>query len=461
MKLKITAGVLALVTAFGVLAGWGFGEYGTRRQLETYLETERQRSLDESLDHIEAIGSGLGKGLVSGSPRQKIIHFSEVWRHASQAQTNFTRLPVGNLGLQKTGTFLTQVGDFSYSLAKQQSRGQGLNNEQWERLRDLQVQAANLAAQLQDMRGRMNGENLRFTPSPTPVQTFRRLFGGAGTHELPPPVSEDFMNLDTETQENPSLIYDGPFSDHLEQAAPKALDPNQIGPDEARRRALAFAPKPAGIPYDARVVGEKTLTKLPSYSVQVFPAGGAAGDTFTLDVTRQGGQIVWMVTDREPGPDGMSVDQARTVAADFLRSRGFDSMTPTYSMSANGATVISFASLKDGVVLYPDLIKVKVARDTKTIVGFEALGYLMAHHQRTLPKPAVAAEDARNSLNPRLEVISQRLALIPLETLQEVLCWEFRTRLGDVTFLVYINALTGEEERILQVIDAPDGTFTM
>lgn len=457
MKLRITVGALALIAVVGALAGWAFGEYRTRLQLETFLENERQRSLEETIDHIQAIGTGLGKGLVSGSPRQGIIHLTEAWRHASQAQGNFTRLPVTNLGLQNTSRFLTQVGDFSYSLAKQHARGVPLNGDQWDRLRDLQAQAANISAQLNELRGQVSAERLRFTPSPTPFQTLT----GRNIHELPAPLSDGLMNLDTETQESPALIYDGPFSDHIEQAAPKGLGPGQITPEEARQRALAFVPKAEGSVYDARVIEDKTLTKIPSYSVEVSPSEGAAGDTFTLDISRQGGQVVWMISDREPGPDGITVDQARQAAVEFLKSRGFTTLVPTYSMSADGTAVIAFAHSQDGVIVYPDLIKVKVARDTGTVSGFEALGFLMAHHQRSLPQPTVSADQARESLNPRLEILSQRLSLIPLETLEEVLTWEFRTRLGETTFLIYINALTGDEERILQVIDAPDGTFTM
>jgi hypothetical protein len=70
-------------------------------------------------------------------------------------------------------------------------------------------------------------------------------------------------------------------------------------------------------------------------------------------------------------------------------------------------------------------------------------------------------EEARKRLSHRLHVVQQRLTLIPLEDLTEALAYEFRGKLGDTDFLIYINALTGDEEKIMQVIPSGGGELAL
>ena len=56
--------------------------------------------------------------------------------------------------------------------------------------------------------------------------------------------------------------------------------------------------------------------------------------------------------------------------------------------------------------------------------------------------------------------MSEGLAIIPTEFLTEILCWEFKGKVDDNEFIVYINAKNGEEEDILMIINTPNGTLT-
>jgi len=51
--------------------------------------------------------------------------------------------------------------------------------------------------------------------------------------------------------------------------------------------------------------------------------------------------------------------------------------------------------------------------------------------------------------------------MIPTEYKTEVLCWEFKGKVEDREFLVYINTQTGKEEDILVILNTPNGTLTM
>ena len=51
--------------------------------------------------------------------------------------------------------------------------------------------------------------------------------------------------------------------------------------------------------------------------------------------------------------------------------------------------------------------------------------------------------------------------MIPTEYQTELLCWEFKGKVEDRDFLVYINVETGKEEDVLLILDTPNGTLTV
>ena len=108
----------------------------------------------------------------------------------------------------------------------------------------------------------------------------------------------------------------------------------------------------------------------------------------------------------------------------------------------------------------PDLIKVKVALDDGSVLGIETSGYLNSHTERTFETNIISKEKAKEVLNKDLEIMSEGLALIPTKWNTEVYCWEFKGKVEDNEFLVYINAQTGKEQDILVIVNTPDGTLT-
>ena len=123
---------------------------------------------------------------------------------------------------------------------------------------------------------------------------------------------------------------------------------------------------------------------------------------------------------------------------------------------------ISFCATQDNVTLYPDLVKVTVALDDGGVIGFEARGYLMSHHTRTLNEPAISEEDARAAVDDSLTILSSGLAVIPTSGQYELLCREFICQTPDgMHVIVYINAETGIEENLLMLIENENGTLAL
>ena len=144
-----------------------------------------------------------------------------------------------------------------------------------------------------------------------------------------------------------------------------------------------------------------------------------------------------------------------------MTSKGFPNMKETYYLKQEGIVTINYAYSQDGVIMYPDLIKVKVALDNGEVLGIETSGYLNNHEERNLPEIKISKEEAKNTLNKDLQIESEGLAMIPTEWQSEIYCYEFKGKVDDSEFLVYINCENGREEDILVIKDTPNGTLTM
>lgn len=136
-------------------------------------------------------------------------------------------------------------------------------------------------------------------------------------------------------------------------------------------------------------------------------------------------------------------------------------MKETYYMREGNVITVNYAYNQDDVVIYPDLIKVKIALDNGEVLGIEATKYLNSHKEkRELKEVKITKEQAQELINPNLEIKSINKAIIPTEWKTEIMCWEIKGNTKGNDFLVYINVETGAEEDILMIIDTPNGTLT-
>ena len=77
----------------------------------------------------------------------------------------------------------------------------------------------------------------------------------------------------------------------------------------------------------------------------------------------------------------------------------------------------------------------------------EALGYLNAHTKRTLSENIISSEQAKEKLSDNITIENERMAVIPLDDKTEKYCYEFKGRVENKQFLVYINAQTRSRRR--------------
>ena len=195
--------------------------------------------------------------------------------------------------------------------------------------------------------------------------------------------------------------------------------------------------------------------------VDCFEYSLMLGDyALSAGVTKQGGEVLYLLCESDVGEVNLTQDAAVDAARAFLLARGYGSMEMSYMSLFDGILTVNFAAVQDEVVLYPDLVKVQVSMRDGTVVGLEPTGYLMNHVGRVIEIPKVTEADALMRIGSTLTATGARLCVIP-ENDAEYLCYEITATDGAGSFLVYIDAMTGVERELMQVVTDPSGAYVM
>ena len=267
---------------------------------------------------------------------------------------------------------------------------------------------------------------------------------------------ESFSNLEENFHEYAGLIYDGAFSEHLTSSEPKGLTGEDIDENKAKEIAEEFVGK-----NNIRETSSLGFSENATIPVYDFSITNNNEQNINISISKKGGHVVYMNSNREVSSEIISQEEAGNKAKEFLDAKGFTNMKETYYLKQEGIVTINYAYMQDNVIMYPDLIKVKIALDNGEVLGIETTGYLNNHTTRDISNIKITEEEAKKDLNKNLEIISSGMAVIPTEWKSEILCYEFKGKVEDKEFLVYINAENGREEDILIITNTPNGTLAM
>ncbi|PHS35045.1 MAG: germination protein YpeB [Alkaliphilus sp.] len=449
MKKNIAIFVLTIIILIAV--GWGYYQYNEKNDYHTYLDIQFQRQFYDLIGHVENLQVNLAKAMVSGSNQDMIKFLNSAVKQAYLAQEKLTQLPFNHARIRNTERFLSQIGDYSTAMINRSIRGYTLDEKDSKTMLELHEFANFLSKQLIELQQQIVKDGVNFGD-------LRR--EGNNRLELVDKHMKDMnlINIEERMQEYPELIYDGPFSAHLKDIKPR-IKGRKIDENEAMRISMSILK-------DQEIRSIKVLSEIHNTAIEGFYL---VGDLYAEDaehevsfaVSKVGGKMIWYLNNREIGESKLDKNEATRAASEFLEKKELRNMTPTYMMAYEGQAVINFAYEQDGVIIYPDLIKVKIALDNGEVIGFEAEGFLINHHKRNIPKPKLSEEEARERLSETAKVERGRLAIIPTAGNEEVLCYEFKVKFGKDNYLVYINANTGQQEKILLMVQQEDGTLVM
>ena len=439
--LSVICILLIVVAILGVIL------YQKQREYRQASENSYNMAFSELVDYVQNVETYLAKSLISSTTEHGAETLTHLWREANLAQTYLSRLPIESQELENTEKFLNQVSDYSYSLSRKNIYNESLSEEDLNNLKELHGYSVDLENTLNQLSEDLNSGRFEWGEL-TKKGTV------AFAQQVDNISKESFSNLEENFHEYSGLIYDGAFSEHLTSSEPKGLTGDDIDENKAQELAKGFVGQDKV--KEINSLGFAENATIPVYDFSITTNND---ETVNISISKKGGHVVNMNSNRDIDIESITQEEANNKALEFLNSRGFPNMEETYYLKQDGIVTINYAYKQDDVIMYPDLIKVKVALDNGEILGVETTGYLNNHTERNLDNIKITEEEARKDLNSDLEITSSGLAVIPTEWKTELLCYEFKGKVEDKEFLVYINAENGREEDILIITNTPNGTL--
>lgn len=472
---------LSLGAALLVVSLWGAARSAKADSYQIAASNMYTRAFVELADTMDELSVTLGKLQAVNAPNQTVLLLDDIWRLSGAAASLLSQIPQSYLDTEPLNRFVVQLGDYAHTLTEKAVRGVPMRAEDTEQLdglyaasrgitNDLRTRLENgdfpsdtltqeaFFASANDAQAATPGMTAGMTPGASLTPALSAADGAAATPEASaaaPEANESGAKEQESITEFPTLIYDGPFSESTEKAEPKGL----TGTPVTQAQAQAIAEKAVG--------GSLTFCGLSDGRIKSFDFCGqnTAGKNVDISITVKGGHILWHMSQAETELNGVppqsETARYRDIALSYLDKMGYSGMRATYAQYYGGCALINCAATQDNVILYNDLIKVWVDRETLGIVGMDARNYIFSHTGRNIPAPAVTMEEAESLLSSRLTVEDRALALIPLSSQKEALCYEFKCTLGADDYILYLNALTGEEEQIFRIIDSEEGELVL
>lgn len=403
------------------------------------LESGYRKSFFDTVAQVDNIDLNLSKILATSEESGLQKYLVDTAINSELAENNLSQLPLEDESKFYTAKLINQVGDYTKYLNEKLVDGEGITAGERENLYKLYKAVGQLRESLQRTVGNM-----------TTDFSFSSMLGG-GDGNL---VISEFNDLQELSVEYPELIYDGPFSDGKDEREIKGLSEKTVTEEEAEK---VFVDIFSG--FNLKNVksagkGEGNLSCF-NFNAEVN------GDNLYAQISERDGKLIMFAYSGSCMETVIDADTAESNALKFLGTLGIENMKAVWINLANNLFTINFASENNGVIIYSDLIKIRVCAETGKIIGMEATSYYTNHTERIIPSPLLSVSAAKNKVSDNITVLTSRLAVIPFGEKTEKLSYEFSGTYDGATYYVYIDAVTGRQIEMFKVIESTEGMLLM
>ena len=436
IRVRLYASVLVLVlfSAFVINAQ-------KASELSRQLNADAERSLSTLEACMSSINTNLTKGLYANTTPMLSSMAISLTRDAASAKNSLSALPLSDTQLDNMLKFLSQVGAFVSTLDRKLSLGESITSEERNQLKQLIDVSQKLLSELDTITQGVEDGSVSFKQAGSTLKK---------STDQSMQIDSAFGDAEQTLTDYPTLIYDGPFSDHILNQSPKTLEGKS---DISKEKALEIASDFIGV--------DKSTLRFDSETNGVIETYNFFVDSINISVCKKGGAVLYLLGSSSAGESVISPEQAVENAKNFLSAKGYKNMKESYYSTQDGICTVNFAYENEGVICYPDLIKLSVSLETGNIISFDARGYIMNHTDRPPVQSKISADEAKMSVSDYLTVMSSRLAVIPTDYKTEKTAYEFHCKTPDEQeVLVYIDVLTAKEDDILLLLYSDGGILT-
>lgn len=401
----------------------------------TMLESVYSKSFYETLEQVNSLDANLSKAIATNDKSALPEYLMNIAVESELAEDNISQLPIRDEYRFYTSKLINQIGDYAKYLNKKLANGENLSESDVAVLNNLYNANVSLKNSLYEINEKSRGQ-FNFTA-----------LAKGNKNSL---VIDSLENLENLSVEMPQLIYDGPFSDGLENRTVKGLSGEEILPTEAIS-IFNKAFNGMGIK-DVKSDGE-TSGQIECYNV----SGMIDDDILYAQISKKGGKMIMFAYSGSCKESNFGEESAIKSAKEFMAGIEITDMMPVWTNKVDNVYTINFAYSLKGVPVYSDIVKVRVCAETNKVIGLEAFNYYLNHTSRSLEKAQISKNEAMKNVSANIEVESSRLAIVPIGNTSEKLCYEFMGTYNESTYYVYIDAKTGKQIQMFKVVDGTEG----
>lgn len=436
--LSIATGVLALSTlGLGVCYGISMSE---TQNYALQLENVYKKNYFELVDSVNTADNNISKLLASNNDDYQAKMLSNLAQGAKEMQSSIASLPLSSDNIIESVKFINQMSGYTQILEEKIAQGESLSEDDLQTLRQMHEALTEMKRYLNKMSTEIiNGYNI--------LQASNNIDGDYSEFSL------NFAQIKADDTDYPTMIYDGPFSDSVVNQKIKGLSGAEVSKEEAYKVIDGAFKNILNLKYDGQTNG-----KFKTYNFSLL---NSDNQKLFVQVTKVGGKLLTVSGTIETDVENTTTAQAEKIALNFATENGIENPTVVWNESLDGQAYFNIAPKQNGVVLYSDLVKIKIDLEFGNVIGYDAMTYYINHTTRKVESATVSVENAKQSIASSFEIKNQRLVLAPLDYNREILCWEFECTRDGATYYIYINALTGEEENILKVVETDDSSKLM
>ena len=343
-------------------------------------------------------------------------------------------LPIEAESCMGATKFFNQINGLCEAYINQIDKGQSLTTEQIALVNEMSFILGNIKSRFNTHNSMVNQVGFRFIDA--------SILNDKGVNEF----STTLGSLKADDIDYPVMIFDGPFSDSLENKEIYGLNETQISREEAEKyvkEKVFFGVEDLSISYVGKTNGDFETYDFNCVANRV---------KYDVQITTREGKLLTLVGYADKKDAVLSAENAIKLAEKSAERLGFENMRSVWHEGKDNVLYINLAPIENGVIMYPDLVKVKVDLGSQILLGVEAQNYCYNHINRNT-KPTITESEALQMIVGDYHIKDTNLAVIPMEDGKEILCYEINAEGIDGKYYFYINAQTKSVERILKVVD--------
>ena len=425
--LAIACAVIVGVVSSNKISQMRMSQITDENYYKVSQENDYKRSLYLACDSMKNLDANLGKIAISNDTAHQTQMLTYVVIHANAVNQNLANLPIEDSdNLVAVQTFVNQTQDYATFLLGKLAKGEQLTADQRVALDNLD----NVATRVYD-----------FLQAYAESDSGLFITNGNGMYNIGA-LTDSLNNVEQNAFSYEKLIYDGPFSESVEEKVLKC--DHKISHD-------------AGAKIVTELFGEgKFVDEINSKGVMyVYEMKNGRV------LLSAAGKVVQYETYSEPqGESMLDADNCIKKAEEFCQKLGYNVKGVWVSKTQDFVTYVNCATVVDDVIVYPDLIKVAVDNTAGEVVGMEAKAYLMNHRDWDVSFGTVSQDDAKQAISSGLKVTNVAKALIEKNN-DYYMCYEFQCMMGERQYYVYVDSNTGNEVELFKVIENTEGYTVM